>query len=372
MNCKVSQLSRRTALASTFAGVLSLVLMDGLPLPAQLLGFSSSSSTGISYSGRATVVNITDIHNVPGPIVICDTGPLPSSGGFLEATVMQTNVANGELTLELAHATTSGDGPVTISQSSVNNFVVNILATDGTESTLRADFIGAQAMASCRPNGKVDVSGSVTIEGLVLNGQAVVVTKRANQVVTFPGGKIIINEQSSSVSGNTGYISVTPLHIIVEGCMNGVIGNVNAGITCNTTTPPPPTSECGKLTGGGWIVTPSGEKGTFGVSGGIRRGQFWGHLNYIDHSNGMHVRSTSVTGFSVDPNDPDCRIITYNVLIDGVSGTATVHACDKGEPGRNDLFDITLSNGYHAGGDLGGNDPGGGNIQLHKCPPGWM
>jgi hypothetical protein len=329
------------------------------------------AQTGVSYSGRATVVNVTDIHQpVPGPIIIADTGPLPSTGGFLEASVLETNIANGELTLELAHATTSGDGPEARSETSVNNFVVMIMATDGTESSLRADFIGAQATASCKPNGNAVVSGGVTIEGLVLNGQAIVVTKKANQVILFPGGKIIINEQTSSVSGNTGSITVTPIHILVDGCMNGAIGTVHADITCGTLPPPP--SDCGKLTGGGWIVTPSGFKGPFGVSGGIRRGQFWGHLNYIDHSNGMHVKSTAVTGFKVDPSDSTCRIITYNVLIDGAAGTATVHACDKGEPGRDDIFDITLSNGYHAGGDLGGNDPGGGNIQLHKCPPGWM
>jgi hypothetical protein len=136
--------------------------------------------------------------------------------------------------------------------------------------------------------------------------------------------------------------------------------------------PPPPQAECGKLTGGGWISgTPSGAKGTFGVSGGIRRGEFWGHLNYVDHGNGMHVRSTAVTGFWVDPEDADCRFISYDVLIDDQPGTAMVRACDKGEPGRNDIFEIVLSNGYFAGGDLGGSRPGGGNIQLHKCPPGW-
>lgn len=143
-------------------------------------------------------------------------------------------------------------------------------------------------------------------------------------------------------------------------------------LDCAVRPPPPPEEDCGKLTGGGWITgTPSGAKGTFGVSGGIRRGEFWGHLNYVDHGTGMHVRSTAVTGFVVDPDDPDCRFITYDVSIDGGAGTAVVRACDKGEPGRDDIFEIALSNGYSAGGDLGGSRPGGGNIQLHKCPPGW-
>lgn len=130
--------------------------------------------------------------------------------------------------------------------------------------------------------------------------------------------------------------------------------------------------ECPKLTGGGWIIgTPSGEKANFGVQAGIRRGAFWGGLNYIDHGTGMHVKSRTVTSVTFDPEDADCLIITYDVTIDGEPGQAIVRACDKGEPGRDDIFEIELSNGYVAGGDLGGTRPGGGNIQLHKCPPGW-
>jgi hypothetical protein len=135
---------------------------------------------------------------------------------------------------------------------------------------------------------------------------------------------------------------------------------------------PPTEDDCGKVTGGGWIVgTPSGAKGTFGVSGGIRRDEFWGHLNYVDHGTGLHVRSTAVTGFDEDPTDPNARLIQYNVLIGTTPGTALVRVVDNGEPGRNDRFEITLSNGYTASGSLGDGRPGGGNIQLHKCPPGW-
>src|SRR5882672_11022633 len=77
------------------------------------------------------------------------------------------------------------------------------------------------------------------------------------------------------------------------------------------------------VTGGGYIfATPSGAMGNFGVGGGVKNGQFWGHLDYIDHGNGMHVKATSVTGYAVDPNDADCRIIDYNVTIDSQPGTA--------------------------------------------------
>jgi len=160
------------------------------------------------------------------------------------------------------------------------------------------------------------------------------------------------------------------MHVFMCECMDGAFGVVEAGITPGNQ-PPSEEHDCGKLTGGGWIVTPSGAKGTFAVSGGIRRGEFWGQLNYNDHGAGLKVKSTRVTGFAEMPGDPGCRLISYDVEINGLPGTATVEACDHGEPGRDDTFTIRLSTGYAAGGSLGGDGPGGGNIQLHKCPPGW-
>src|SRR2546426_39069 len=122
------------------------------------------------------------------------------------------------------------------------------------------------------------------------------------------------------------------------------------------------------VTGAGWITgTPSGAKGNFGAAGGIKDGAFWGHLHYVDHGSGMYVKSTAVTGYAVDPNDSTCRIVDYNVLIGWLPGTARIRVCDKGEPGVNDIFQIQLSNGYFAGGDLGGSGSGGGNVQLHVC-----
>ena len=75
---------------------------------------------------------------------------------------------------------------------------------------------------------------------------------------------------------------------------------------------------------------------------------------------------------------PDIRALRRRVLLAALLSlgafliTAYVVACDNGEPGVNDAFSITLSNGYSASGSLGGSGPGGGNIQLHKCPPGWI
>ena len=122
------------------------------------------------------------------------------------------------------------------------------------------------------------------------------------------------------------------------------------------------------VTGGGWIVgTPSGDSANFGVGGGqLPDGTLWGHLNYVDQDADLHVVATDVTSYAVDPNDEHCRLISYDVTINGDSGfTANVRVCDYGEPGTDDTFAITLSNGYSASGDLADDAPGGGNIQLH-------
>lgn len=127
---------------------------------------------------------------------------------------------------------------------------------------------------------------------------------------------------------------------------------------------PPP--ECrDRVTGGGWIRLSSGAKGTFSVQGGYQNGTLWGGLNYIDHGTKMHVKSRTPTSYTVVT--AVCRRMTYDATINGQPGVATVKVCDNGEPGRDDIFEISLSNGYTAGGDLGGTQPGGGNIQLHKC-----
>ena len=51
------------------------------------------------------------------------------------------------------------------------------------------------------------------------------------------------------------------------------------------------------LTGGGFIIRDSGAKGNFGIQGGVKHGDWWGGVNYIDHGNGLHVQGREVTGY---------------------------------------------------------------------------
>jgi hypothetical protein len=164
------------------------------------------------------------------------------------------------------------------------------------------------------------------------------------------------------------------------------IAALGLGLGATTATaggPYPPPEKCDFLTGGGFIVRDTGAKGTFGVGGGCKHGQPWGHLEYHDHGTGLNVHWLTITGYLIvstsgGENDPKRTGGRY------ICGTArtnqfgdvdfVVGAEDNGEPGVDDRFIIRLRQGavtvYTTEGDsnktLGGDGPGGGNIQLHK------
>jgi hypothetical protein len=327
--------------------VCSLVVMLGPP------GVWAATQT---YSGQATVVNATVLG---ATTTVSDTGPLPSSGGALEKSLLEAHV-DGLLDAEVLHATTIGQGNHSRSEASVANLSLTVAGN-----TINADFLMARATAQCQPGGPT-VSGSSEIAVLVINGQTIAVTGEPNQTVSLPmgTGQVVINEQKPNGPGD---ITVNALHIIVYDMNHMVVADVviaqaHADITCGGQAAC--TVGTDFVTGGGWITTPSNAKGTFGVAGGIKNGALWGHLTYIDHGTGMQVKGTGVTAYT--GVDATTRRIDGNAEIDGQNGTYTVYVSDNGEPGRNDTFKIILSNGYTAGTVY----LQGGNIQLHqpKCP----
>jgi len=313
-----------------------------------MLGSSGVWAQTHTYSGQATVVRATVLGVTT---VLSDTGPLPSSGGALEASLLEAHV-DGLLDAEVLHATTIGQGNQSRSEASVANLALTVAGN-----TINADFLMARATAECQPGGPA-VSGSSEIAVLVINGQTIAVTGQPNQTILLPNGSVVINEQTS----NPGDITVNALHIVVNGIADIVIAHAHADITCGGK------SVCTVgtdfVTGGGWITAPSRDKGTFGVAGGMKNGALWSHLTYIDHGTGLKVKGTGVTAYTGVTGSDTMREIDGPAEINGHAGTYRVRVDDKGEPGRNDTFEVTLSNGYYASGYLQG-----GNIQLHqpKC-----
>src|SRR4051812_12361193 len=294
----------------TIAGAVgALAISARADKPADKPGANANATT---YSGQATAVRIEGARNA-GPIIIADTGALAAAGGALDASDSNVNIVSGAMTLAHGDAQVNGGGPETASAASATSFHVEVAMYTG-NITIDADYIAASASASTNPGGHTAVDSSVTIQHLTVNGQVIAVTGAANQHVNLANDtRLIINEQVSSTAKGSADIDVTALHFWA--CdIEGRVCHIQSGITTSGTPPPPEEHTCGKVTGGGWITgTPSGAKGTFGMSGGVRRGAFWGHLTYIDHGTGMQVKSTAVTGFEVDATNANGRIITYAV-----------------------------------------------------------
>jgi hypothetical protein len=132
-------------------------------------------------------------------------------------------------------------------------------------------------------------------------------------------------------------------------------------------------SPCDFATGGGFVVLDGSKKANFGAHGGCKNGDFWGHVNYVDHAVGLHVSSLEVTGyvqpFGAASNVRDvCGIARTNLDEDPVY--FRVRLIDNGEPGTLDQFGIRLSNGYHVSPRyLSAGGKGGGDVQLHLPNP---
>src|SRR3989442_14428052 len=327
------------------------------------------SSSRTTFSGEATVVRAT-VPSLPllSPIILGHAGPLDASGGADHSTLLSATISK-EQTLgllavdaEVVHAATVGQGNHSRAEASVADASLNVAGN-----TLQADVLSSRAEARCDGAGGASASGSSEIAGLALNGQHIVVTGEPNQTVEVPGFlKVVINEQSQSVSGNQADITVNALHVTVSDPLTGqlvdvVVASSHADITCAGCSNP-----IGDfVTGGGWITgTPSGARANFAVAGGMKNGALWGHLSYIDHgAGGPKVKGTSVTAYR---GTGTLRHIEGTADIDGASGIYAGDVADNGEPGRNDTFSLKLSNGYTASGNLAG-----GNIQLHgesPCP----
>lgn len=317
-------------------------------LIAQAVAPSPASAASNTFSGRATVVDAT----VAGQhLVLADTGPLSSSGGALEVSLLEANVP-GLASAEVLHASTVAQGDSARSMATVADLSLTVAGN-----SIDAAFVRASARASCN-GSKASVSGGSELVALTINGSSTTVSGEVDQTVSLPGGgSVVINEQrtGTSASGSGGEITVTALHVIVPGVADVVVARAHADIACAGQT------LCDKdmITGGGWIT--SSGRDTFAVAGGIKNAAFWGHLQYVDHSTGMKVKGTAVTGYVA--TGTTSRHISGMAEVDGVPGaTYEIDVADNGEPGRLDTFRMTLSNGYTAAGTLGG-----GNIQLHTC-----
>ncbi|MBI2690159.1 MAG: hypothetical protein HYX27_27960 [Acidobacteria bacterium] len=119
-------------------------------------------SGSATYSGQATVLR-ADVLGIT--TVLSDTGPLPPAGGALETSLITASVL-GLVNVNVLHAATIGQGDRSRSEASVADLNLTVAGI-----TIGAGFVMSRAMAACG-----GVSGSSEIAGLVINGQAIVVS----------------------------------------------------------------------------------------------------------------------------------------------------------------------------------------------------
>ena len=122
-----------------------------------------------------------------------------------------------------------------------------------------------------------------------------------------------------------------------------------------------PGGETADMVTAGGFITVDGSRGNFGLNARDPSDPS-GHVNYVDHGTGLHVRSTDITSYTI-VDATTRRIEGTAVLKDGSTVTFVVIVTDLGEPGTSDTFSISLSSGYSASGTLVG-----GNVQIHPAP----
>ena len=336
------QLFKRTSGASCLLLSLSLVCLPALSAAGQ-----ETTASANSYSAEAAAVH-TNVLGVKTSV--SDTGSVGASGGERHSSALTFRVPS-LVAGEVAHATAFAKGNVSASEASMAGLRMTVGGN-----IVASSFMAAHAHARCTATGVI-VSADPNIIGLTVNGQPVQISGKPNQTIPLPNGRIIINEQAKASTKTSGHISVSALHIVIDGIADVALSEANAGISC-----PTGPETCGNddfSTGGGFIVR-SGANANFGVAGGIGvNGNFIGHLEYIDHSpNGTKVHGTSVTGYT--RVNATTRAIDGTARVNGQAGFTFHLVVTDDDSSGIDSFSILLSNGYSASGNLMG-----GHIEIH-------
>src|SRR2546422_6204615 len=258
--------------------MVSLLVLSVILTAAQM---ASAQSANPSFSGQAVGVKAT-VLGLPA-IDLSDTGPLPSSGGANQASLLSASVP-GVLSAEVLHASTIGQGDQSQSEASLANLNLTVGGN-----SISAGFLMANATAVCSKGG-ASLTGSSQIVGLVINGQTIVVSAAPNQTVTLPNGEVVLNEQQTA----RGSITVNALHVMVKGVADVIVSSAHADISHCPNQPNCNTSD-DFITGGGWIITPNSARANFGVAGAVQKRGLGGGLLDIDHQTRMKMDGTKVS-----------------------------------------------------------------------------
>jgi hypothetical protein len=179
----------------------------------------TNASAATSYSGQARPLSVSAFG---AGVSIGDTGPLPSTGGSQSASLLDLNVL-GLATVGLLQGSTSGSGDQSTSSASLVSVSLPIIG-------LTADVVKSQSTATCSGTTP-SVSGSSELVNVTLLGLPIS-APMPNVAITLPGGiSVLLNEQTSSVNGNQGSLTVNAIHVTGPG-IDIVVASAESDITC--------------------------------------------------------------------------------------------------------------------------------------------
>src|SRR4029077_19507807 len=211
----MTPLGTKSKIGRTAGALALLVMMTMSPLvvyaatPRAFTGGITSAPT-TTYSGRAFDAQLTIGTNTPTPVstTVVDTGPLPSGGGVIDASVVDIDLSG--VSADALVAVTMGFDSKAQSKAAVAAVSIPPGSIPGLEGfSLSADFAMAQSIATC-----TGVSGSSDITNLVIEGNSFTIGSTP-QAITLPGGvTVILNEQDNTSSGGTNSITVNAIHIM--------------------------------------------------------------------------------------------------------------------------------------------------------------
>ena len=205
-----------TFVSSRYGIILALVV--ALAIAGGTVG-ATNANAATGYSGQARPLSVSALST---SVSIGDTGPLPASGGSLSASLLDLNVL-GLATVGLLQGTASGSGDQSTSQASLVSVSIPIVG-------LSADVVKSQSTAQC--NGTTpSVSGSSELVNVTLLGLPIS-APMPNVAIVAPGGiSVMLNEQTTSVNGNQGSMTVNAIHVTGPG-IDIVVAGAESDITC--------------------------------------------------------------------------------------------------------------------------------------------
>jgi len=187
-----------------------------------ILGLSIAMLAGLSgairaagVTGQARGVQATTFSLLgASTTVLADTGTLNSPSDARNASGLSGAVGS-LVSSGVLHAASIGATDRVSSEASVADLSIRVAGL-----TIGADFVMSRARASADSMG----TALVDISGMRIGGALIPISGEPNQAVILPGGRLIINEQQTSLAQS----SVAALHLIIDGVADVVVASASA------------------------------------------------------------------------------------------------------------------------------------------------